>query len=484
MKLSARTVLIALLVVGIGVVAWTARGSVARPDVVYPTYPTRTAPQTEVLKKLPVGMSGCLAAACHGGPAEKTLAGHIDSSTWQSSGTCWAAVDPHTVAYSLLTENPLRPVKVTAKQIMDRYARGTPATEDARCVACHTNPALARPELLSDPHTRLMRNEGVSCESCHGNAGVWVSEHTTWRGDRGAVYAKTGMVPLYDIGERALNCAGCHVGAPADPERGLPVRDMNHDMIAAGHPRLNFDFAEYLRRLPPHWQEKDRVANSPRQLNDAKAWLVGRVAHAEAACKLLADRAERSKTDDRTPWPEFAEFNCAACHHHLKVPTWRQDVNYLAGRTPGVPGWQTIWPVTPAAGLAVPTRADSRVKDVLQVVEQPRHPRTGIPTTARTVAEQLKKHRVELVNMPDAEVTRLAEAKFPQAGSSPPSVPEWDSAAQMLFGLAALERARPGDHKQTQPEFQKAIKALRTNTWPEFDWPALTSALDAHRKKP
>src|SRR6476660_5000791 len=105
-----------------------------------------------------------------------------------------------------------------------------------------------------------LRSEGVGCEACHGNASSWYGPHTgdTWSAaNRPALYQTHGMHKLYDVGERALVCAGCHVGAPADEKRGYPVpRDMNHDMIAAGHPRLNFDFADYQRRLPPHWQEK------------------------------------------------------------------------------------------------------------------------------------------------------------------------------------------------------------------------------------
>ena len=474
MKLSASTVLIALLVAGAIAVVWAAHGAGTHANVTVPHFQRPAAEKVEVLKKLPVGMSGCLAAACHGGPAEKTLEGTIDCSAWQSSGTCWTAADPHTVAYSLLTENPLRPVRVTAKQIMDRYAPGKSATHEARCLACHTNPALARPELLTDPHARQVRIEGVSCEGCHGNAGVWVSEHTTWKGPRDKVYQQTGMVRLYDIGERALNCAGCHVGAPADPEHGLPLRDMNHDMIAAGHPRLNFDFAEYLRRLPHHWQEKDRGADkcTERKLNDAKVWLVGRVAHAEAACKLLADRVARSKSDERTPWPEFAEFNCAACHHQLRAGSWRQDAEYLGARRPGTPSWQTIWPITPAAGIASPSRADSRVKELLQVAEDPRHPRTGIPENARTAAEALKHYRGELVALPDAEAVKRVKLLFPppKPGAEEPRLREWDSAAQMFFGLAALKRSRTPASKQAPAEFHKAVEALRTNTWPEFDW--------------
>src|SRR5205823_5475824 len=79
---------------------------------------------------------------------------------------------------------------------------------------------------------------------------------------------------------------------------------------------------------------------------EAKAWLVGRVAHAEAACKLTADRAARAKSD---PWPEFADSNCYACHHELdkKSQARRQNPGHYAGRLPGAAPWQFVWPLTP-----------------------------------------------------------------------------------------------------------------------------------------
>jgi hypothetical protein len=323
----------------------------------------------------------------------------------------------------------------------------------------------------------------VSCEACHGNAGGWLREHTAWTGDRREVYAKTGMTQLFDLGERAMTCLGCHVGAPAG--NGLPVRDMNHDMIAAGHPRLNFDFAEYLRRLPAHWMEKDRTATSaklpPRPLNAAKAYLVGRTAHAEAACKLLASRAERSATDPRTPWPEFAEYNCASCHHNLRAVTdedpaegWRRDSVYLAGRPLGVPPWQTIWPLTPAAGMPKPTRGDSVMNPVLVVMEaRLRANPEKTASTASALAGQLKKQRLGEGALSDADAVARVRGLFPD---SAPAVAEWDSAAQMFFGMAALERARR-EPKNIPPAFKTGLDAFRAE-----DWKGAAGALDEIRK--
>lgn len=426
-----------------------------------------------------LGSAGCLAAACHGAPANKTLAGEYDSGTWESSGSCWVAADPHNAAYSLLTDHPYRQVKVTAAHIMKHYAKDTPgakATDDARCLACHTNPALAAEGKTDDPRVLSLRAEGVSCEACHGSAGGWVRAHTTWKGDRGKVYAETGMHKLYDLGERALACAGCHVGAPA--EGNFPVRDMNHDMIAAGHPRLNFDFAEYQRRLPIHWQEKDRTSGTPRGREDLKTWLVGRVAHAEAACKLTNDRAERSKTDSKSPWPEFAEFNCAACHHHLRAPktgdkvfereNWRDDPAVLAARPIGVPAWQAVWPVAPTIGLTphqpdgLFAKASAKPLPAVLALAKAMEGRRPTGTAkaqqhAQPAAAALTALRVELVAWPEAEFAREASAAF---ATLTPAAEDWDSGLQLLFGLAALERSRPRDEKRLAL-FRDAFGAYR-----------------------
>jgi hypothetical protein len=483
MTLAARTVWITLPA-GLALAALGAVGCTKPVEVTVPAPKRSEGSAPADLKYAPVGMSGCLAAACHGAPARDLLAGKYDTTTWQSSGSCWVAADPHAAAYSLLTARPHRPVKVTAAHIMARYAPGTEAVNDARCVACHTNPTLAAEKHFNEPSARTLRTEGVSCEACHGSAGGWVTDHTTWSGDRKDVYAKTGLVPLYDLGERAVACAGCHVGAPADPDRGIPVRDMNHDMIAAGHPRLNFDFAEYLRRLPTHWQEKDRTQTPPAPftLNPAKAWLVGRVAHAEAACRLLADRAARTASDPRTPWPEFAEFNCAACHHNLRAAgetdetaNWRKEAEHLAGRALGAAPWQPIWPLTAAAGIDRPAADAAPLKDVVRAMSVPRPRRADAAQTALRVAGELAGRRQKLVAATAAEVEAEARGQFPK---SPLRAPEWDSAAQLFFGSAALERARPSG-AEIVPVFRKALAALRTDDWPRVKWVEVNEALEA-----
>lgn len=262
-----------------------------------------------------VGVAGCLSAMCHGGPATDSLTGSFTANTWAGSGSHWLACDPHRRAYEAL-ESP------DAAAIMKRLGSKLSATEDSRCLACHVNPSLAVEKL--EPHEKLLRKDGVSCEACHGNAGGWLRNHMV-------PARRDGMTQLSDLKQRAATCTGCHIGAPADPARGVPVRDMNHDMIAAGHPRLNWDFAAYQHQLSRHWREKDA-----RPAAEVEAWSTGRLTHAEAIERLSADRRERSKTDLRTPWPEFADFTCVSCHHDLQKG--------FAG-TGSTPRKQTVWPV-------------------------------------------------------------------------------------------------------------------------------------------
>src|SRR4051812_41481245 len=165
MSSAARTVLVIIVAVIPVAVVWAASRIRQVPVVTLKADAGSVDAHPAGIKGAPLGTAGCLGAACHGAPARDALSGKFDVTTWQSSGSCWVAADPHTAAYSLLTPTPYRTVKVRAEQIMERYAPGTKATEDARCLACHTNPALAEKD-HSDARVLSLRAEGVSCEAC------------------------------------------------------------------------------------------------------------------------------------------------------------------------------------------------------------------------------------------------------------------------------------------------------------------------------
>jgi hypothetical protein len=367
-----------------------------------------------------VGSAGCSSAACHGGSIA-SLAAPLNSHAWSFAATQCLTCDPHRRAYAAL-ETPL------ANQIMRRMhpsaKQESPATEDVRCLACHTNPSLAKPSRQLPELEIIVRREGVGCDSCHGNGQKYLHAHTTWTAaNRPGGYQATGMTRLYDLGERALVCAGCHVGAPAEPERGYFVpRDMNHDMIASGHPRLNFDFADSQHRLPPHWLERDRATGAPAKPEfEVKAWLVGRAAQAEAAERLHQDRFQRHVNEASAPWPEFAESNCYSCHHQLLPEGWNQK-SPTTGL--GLAPRQTLWPLTnPNLVAALKGKAPNKLTD----------------------AEVLAVVKRLLVDLYQRE-----------------AIADWDTACQVFHAAAAYERYRiRATDDRSNPAFEAVLARLR-----------------------
>lgn len=361
-----------------------------------------------------IGAGSCAGAACHGGPANASLAGKYDAGTWSGSATHFLAADPHRKAFETL-QTPL------AADIMKHLGHSVSATEDVRCIACHTNPALAASK---NPHEMAMRQEGVSCEACHGNSQRWLREHTTWtESNRTTGYEQSGMTKLFDLGERAVACAGCHVGAPADPSRGYPVRDMNHDMIAAGHPRLNFDFATYQHSLPKHWREKD---DSPEF--EVRASLIGRTASLEMACRLSHDRLERSKAkESRTPWPEFAESQCVSCHHSL--------------------------------GRGVELSILRRTAELFPTIS------AISPRDRAKKAEQYAAHRRHLAAAPGNVLAIAFPLQFRTAVLEALPTIDHDEAEQAYYSLAALERTRM--KREGRPTYDPAFDRLAKSLFSE-----------------
>jgi hypothetical protein len=160
--------------------------------------------------------------------------------------------------------------------------------QNAKCLACHSvvdsvnqNPD-AREQALS---------EGVGCGGCHGPSEKWAAAHVApgWKAlSNEQKWKQYGFVPTKNLVARALNCASCHVG---DGER-----DMNHDMIAAGHPRLAFEPASFHAsgNYRKHWAERGSARDF-----EVRVWAVGKVATLRAAVNLLYERA----TAPRRPTP-------------------------------------------------------------------------------------------------------------------------------------------------------------------------------------
>ena len=401
-----------------------------------------------------IGAVGCAGASCHGGhvadsfPRSAWGTDSHDGDRWRSSFTVWRSYDPHARAFATLESDRSQAIELALSGPCGSAAK------DARCLACHATPALAN---KTDDHSKSLHKDGVGCEACHGPADRWVDAHLGWTEttDRGKAYDAHDMTKLFDTAVRAETCAGCHVGAPADAHTNTPTRDVNHDLIAAGHPRLVFDYATYVRALPPHWAEKDRSVRPAKfrpESDVANHWRVGRAATAVAAFALLEDRATRGKSHT-APWPELAEADCYSCHHGMAPDDWRSRP---PTRSHGAIRWNDPPLLTALAAMS------------------------GKPPAARAPIDRLK----ILMGMPrpdpDAVAAQASEAAGVWRGiaaawsaekpAGPDAIAEcvsvanhirWDEACQAYYALLAIDRARrPGPLAPTAADSRLAALRL------------------------
>ncbi len=213
------------------------------------------------------------------------------------------------------------------------------AHTDSRCLACHTTNAGKTNVAHGE---RFSLEFGVGCEACHGPAGDWLSAHTqkSWRTLSDLQKAELGFRDLQSATNRADACAVCHVGSES--------ATVDHDLIAAGHPRLTFELAAYHSMLPKHWNAREELQRDPMQ--EVRLWAIGQATTAKVTTEISRARAQAAldKQSDRVA-TDLAEFDCHSCHHDLAEESWR--VNRWSLGKLGAPQWGT-WNVYSAVWLA------------------------------------------------------------------------------------------------------------------------------------
>jgi mono/diheme cytochrome c family protein len=421
-----------------------------------------------------IGTLSCTSASCHGSPQQRGMAGTASRQVyvhWLGGEPKYqagrrgydprsqiekASGDPHAHA-------ALRMQAPRFQEVLRRYGQRADGSLDERlverCAKCHDPTARkdADHRLLSTQHPVLStqpsdlgphasvstshtpRERGIGCESCHGAAKNWVTVHYEREITRERLL-ELGMVDTKNLFIRARLCASCHVGS-AD-------NDMNHDMIAAGHPPLRFELASYEALLEhKHWDDRPRRLADPDY--EVQLWTAGRVAAAEAALALLEGRTRRAEASadahSGAAWPEFAEGNCLSCHQPLRAELGKLQLTLLFGNTRGVPPWQT-WNVALVSAASGP--------QTIGAVDS--------PAPGSAVAEALGRLRSAMGRSLAPEASEIAElaaaarkavraatsgelrvdAKFALEGLAASQGTEgWEQACQELVALAAVERS-------------------------------------------
>jgi hypothetical protein len=369
------------------------------------------------------GVAGCTSSSCHA----------VTASAGAKRGEygTWADADKHARAFQVLYND--RSQRIVRNLDPEHWK---PATETALCLKCHAS----HDGVLEGTEEGFSLADGIGCESCHGASGRWLTEHyrAGFKGLSLEGKAALGMRPTKDLAHRARLCAECHVGTPD--------KEVNHDLIAAGHPRLNFDLGAYLGIYNKHWSHADELARYPDF--EARAWALGQVASAQAALKLLASRAEGASAggEHARPWPEFSEYDCFACHKDLTVSNVdRKAPRPRAGYPGGLP-WQTwylsdVLPLTREYAGGMPP-ADEALASLRKRMARPSPDPRRVGDEAADLARTMDGWLTRLESARPAGPERMRDLMARLAGDARRRADalDWDEAAQVYLGLAAVHQ--------------------------------------------
>ncbi len=390
-----------------------------------------------------VGAASCSASGCHNANGASGSKG--------SEYSTWIGADPHAQAFAVL--GTPRSQKMLANYLGSDPSLADPQKEPL-CLSCHVHPD---PEIKKKTYPdRFSVVDGVGCEACHGGAAQWVTNHyqASWKELTVNQKAKLGFADTKDLATRASTCIRCHVG-----EKGM---DVNHDLLAAGHPRLRFELNAYQANYSSrHWRIMDEKARQPNY--EWTSWVLGQLATTGASVDLLAHRANQKEA----PWPELSEYNCASCHHRiggafgqtvsagrLRFGTWNEISNNPHSFPPS-------W-----LGGMVGGEARGVGEALLKVMEKEPQNRDKIRPLALDLSQKwtnlLEKTKTSqtLFPFPEAGQIRGWIMKVERAYQNATSFPSWDGDTQSYLMLRAYTQTVKDRGGKIPPEWDKAVSDL------------------------
>ena len=260
-----------------------------------------------------LGVMSCYGSTCHSRQeATGIVVRQNEILSWQDDTSTTGA---HFRAYkTLLTDR--------SKSIASKLKLQTPAHQAKECLSCHADNIA--PTLRGK---RFHLDDGVGCESCHGGATQWLSQHYETGANHAANVSK-GLYPLEDPKTRAGICLSCHLGSESTGQF------VNHRLMAAGHPRMSFELDLFTALQSHHSQDVD-YENRKAVQSGARIWAIGQAMTLKQQLKLF----QNPTLNKDGIFPELVFFDCLACHRNiLDDPNWRPTVRANPGRpsTPGV----------------------------------------------------------------------------------------------------------------------------------------------------
>jgi hypothetical protein len=169
---------------------------------------------------------------------------------------------------------------------------------------------------------------------------------------------------------------------------------MNHDIIAAGHPALYFDYRTYLKAYPKHWRENPTDPNK----QALHRWLIGQITKADSELELINSRIH--KMHPHSTWPEFSNYQCTSCHQNITGKTLAQllDQSQIAQSTPLGQATVRMWNLE---GLQTADRVlgfDQQATDkLINAIDQAGSRGISLDANSKYLGELIKNKRAELI---------------------------------------------------------------------------------------
>ena len=377
---------------------------------------------------------------------------------WLGKDETWGN-DKHAQAYTALLSATGKKIG-TAMGLHDIHL-------DKRCLACHTAYPIHEMKTVDGQTLGLIQKElyekdlrltvGVSCEGCHGAAGDWESQHASkekWRFLEPEKKCEQGFYDVRSVISRTKLCLSCHLGNAAQG------RVLTHEMYAAGHPPLPaFEIETFENQMPKHWRHLSEKAElldeflartgnkfNPDALHHTKSLLVAALVSRSESLRLTADLADLAEgaVSEQIPkprWPDFAQFDCYACHHDLKTESWRQTAQHS-----GNPGRPVLipWPAALAqlAAIRIPD-SDEAARDFAAVrsatLMSPFGDREMLIKAARASADSSDKLALALDSqeLTMADGTVILEQITEMAATE---TLDYDSARQLVWAFIVVQQ--------------------------------------------
>ncbi|RBP47138.1 multiheme c-type cytochrome [Arenicella xantha] len=238
-----------------------------------------------------LGVASCSASTCHGSTVPYT-----ESNVLQNEFRTWYELDPHARAYqTLLTDE--------SAKIARKLGLESASTADT-CLTCHAD-NVAPAQRGAD----FRLQDGVGCEACHGGAENYLKSHTL---QAHIDNLSAGLRKTEDPLTRGKLCVSCHVG-------GQQTRQITHQIMGAGHPRLSFELNTFSSIQPAHYMVDEDYRQRKGEVSAISTWAMGQVVAAE---QLLLNVANKPRAG---LFPELSHMDCLGCHQSMSKITWMPD---------------------------------------------------------------------------------------------------------------------------------------------------------------